>query len=423
MKQYPYWWEGNNSFFSEKIEVPSQVDVLIIGGGYTGLCAALATSELGANTLVIDKANPGEGASTRNGGMFGAHPRVSWDKVRNSYGESVADKIFEEAPVALTFVKDLIRKNKIKCDFNNSGRIQLAWTKDHFTDQKKMVENISTKSNTKVDILEKRDLCEHICTEKYFGGVHFSEHCSLNPKKFQDGLINLALSKGVKISSHAEAKRIDRNNNRWTVFLNGGRSINTSKIIMATNGYTGNNFPWFFRRVFPIPSYIVVTEEISDDFMRNHLPSNKMMVETRAKHSYFRKSPDNKRIIFGGRASMVNIPDEKAVSRLKDTMIEIWPKVEKIPIAYSWSGNTGFTFNQLPHVGQINGINYAMGFCGSGTVLAPYLGYKVGYQALGDKRGETAYSLTNLKLNPFNLLSKPYFLNILDIWTRLKFDR
>ena len=400
--------------------MPTQVDVLIIGGGYTGLCAALATSEIGAHTLVIDKANPGEGASTRNGGMFGAHPRVSWEKVKNTFGEIVADAIFEEAPIALTFVRDIIQKNKIKCDFHNSGRIQLAWTKDHFTSQKKMAENISRKSDAKIDILEKKDLTEYISTEKYFGGIHFSEHCSLNPKKFHDGLINLALSKGVQINSNIEVKRIDRNNKNWTVFLSDGRSIDTSKIIMATNGYTGNNFPWFFRRVFPIPSYIIVTEELSDYFIRSLIPSNKILVETRSKHSYFRKSPDNKRIIFGGRASMLNIPNEKATSRLKETMIEIWPKMKEINIDYSWSGNTGFTFNQLPHVGRINKINYAMGFCGSGTVLSPYLGYKVGYQAMGDKRGATAYSSTNLKFSPLNFFSKPYFLNILDIWTRLK---
>ena len=177
--------------------------------------------------------------------MFGAHPRVSWEKVKNTFGEIVADAIFEEAPIALTFVRDIIQKNKIKCDFHNSGRIQLAWTKDHFTSQKKMAENISQKSETKIDILEKKDLTEYISTEKYFGGIHFSEHCSLNTKKFHDGLINFALSKGVQINSNIEAKRIDRNNKKWTVFLSNGKSINASKIIMATNGYTGNNFPWF----------------------------------------------------------------------------------------------------------------------------------------------------------------------------------
>ena len=95
-------------------------------------------------------------------------------------------------------------------------------------------------------------------------------------------------------------------------------------------------------------------------------------------------------------------------------------QMKEINIDYSWSGNTGFTFNQLPHVGRNNKINYAMGFCGSGTVLSPYLGYKVGYQTMGDKRGATAYSSTNLKLSPLNFFSKPYFLNFLDIWTRLK---
>ena len=103
-------------------------------------------------------------------------------------------------------------------------------------------------------------------------------------------------------------------------------------------------------------------------------------------------------------------------------MSEIWPETTDVGINYMWSGETGFTFNQLPHVGRIEDVHYAMGFSGSGTVLAPYLGYKVGYQAVGDSRGETAYTLTRLRKSPIHLWSKPYFLNLLDIWYRLKVD-
>ncbi len=421
-EDFPYWWRKDNPFSLTKVDLPKKVDVLIIGGGYTGLCASLAVNSLGADALVIDKGNAGEGASTRNGGMFGAHPRLSWEKIKSVFGKTVADNVFEEAPQALNFVKNIIDENKIDCDFVNSGRIQLAWTKEHFSRQKKMADNISKKSAVKIELLEKADLSRYIATEKYYGGLHFPEHCSLDPKKFHNGLLAAAMNAGVKLKNDCEAKKISREGKYYRVALSNNMIITTSKIIMATNGYAGINFPWFFRRVFPIPSYLITTEELSESFMKNLLPGNKMMVETRSTHSYFRSSPDNKRIIFGGRASMINIPHEKAKKRLQKTMSEIWPDTMGVGITNMWSGNTGFTFNQLPHVGRVDDIYYAMGFSGSGTVLAPYLGYKVGYQAFGDRRGETAYNFTKLRTNPFHLWSKPHFLKLVDMWYRLYVD-
>ena len=421
-EDFPYWWRKNNSVCVPKIDLPKKVDVLIIGGGYTGLCASLAANSVGANVLVIDKGNCGDGASTRNGGMFGAHPRLSWEKIKSIFGETVANNVFEEAPHALNFVKNIICENKIDCDFVNSGRIQLAWTKEHFVAQKQMAENISKKSATKIELLERSDLSRYIATEKYCGGIHFPEHCSIDPKKFHNGLIRAALNFGVNIKANCEAKNIKREGKYYCVTLTNNMTITASKVIMATNGYAGNHFPWFFRRVFPVPSYLISTEELSESFIRQLLPGNKMMVETRSTHSYFRSSPDSKRIIFGGRASMINIPHDKAKKRLQKTMSEIWPDIMNVGITNMWSGNTGFTFNQLPHLGKIDDIYYAMGFSGSGTVLAPYLGYKVGYQAFGDKRGETAYTLTSLRTNPIHLWSKPYFLKLVDIWYRLYVD-
>mgnify|MGYP000467572908 FL=1 len=345
-EDFPYWWRKNSTVSVAKIDLPKKVDVLIIGGGYTGLCASLAANSVGADALVIDKGSSGEGASTRNGGMFGAHPRLSWEKIKNIFGETVADNVFEEAPNALNFVRNIINENKIDCDFVNSGRIQLAWTKEHFAAQKQMTDNISKKSVTKIELLEKTDLSKYISTEKYYGGIYFPEHCSIDPKKFHNGLLTAAMNAGVKIKNNCEAKKINKEGKYYRVTLTNNMTITTSKIIMATNGYAGKHFPWFFRRIFPLPSYLISTEELSESFIRRLLPGNKMMVETRSTHSYFRSSPDIKRIIFGGRASMINIPHEKAKKRLQKTMSEIWPDTMDVGITNMWSGNTGFTFKK-----------------------------------------------------------------------------
>ena len=88
-----------------------------------------------------------------------------------------------------------------------------------------------------------------------------------------------------------------------------------------------------------------------------------------------------------------------------------------------WTGNTGYSFNHIPHVGNYDGINYAMGYSGSGTVLAAYLGAKVAYKTLNDSRGKTGYSQTKLKTNLFHIFEKPYFLFFADFWYKNIIDR
>ena len=148
-----------------------------------------------------------------------------------------------------------------------------------------------------------------------------------------------------------------------------------------------------------------------------------MMVETRARHSYFRLSPDGTRILFGGRASMVHVDLQEAARRLKQTMCEIWPELRDVKLSHVWTGNTGYSFEHMPNVGDDRGLHHAMGFSGSGTVMAPYLGAKAAYQAMGDSRGETAYSSTRLTRHWLHPFRRPHFLHAADAWYRGWVDR
>ena len=147
------------------------------------------------------------------------------------------------------------------------------------------------------------------------------------------------------------------------------------------------------------------------------------MVETRAQASYFRISPDGSRLIFGGRAAMVDINLEKAARRLFAKMCEVWPALHDIKLSHVWTGNTGYSFNHMPHVGERDGLHFAMGYSGRGTVMPPYLGAKAGWQAVGDKRGETPYSKTQLPTRWFHPGGRPLFLEAANVWYREWVDR
>lgn len=129
--------------------------------------------------------------------------------------------------------------------------------------------------------------------------------------------------------------------------------IHAEKVILATNGYTQGKgvFNWLSRRVFPVPSYIIATETLPPELIAELAPGRNMMVETRARYSYWRISPDGSRIILGGRASLQKIDLATAATRLKSNLNNIWPQLEPYKVSHVWRGNTGFNFNHCANVG------------------------------------------------------------------------
>lgn len=418
----PYWWGTQLKSFSDNPPLPGNIDILVVGAGYTGLSAARVAHDLGSRTVVVDAGEAGKGASTRNGGMFGAHPRVSWKELSLNFGEDTADKIFAESSEALFFVKDFIRDESIECDLDPVGRIQLAWSEGDFEKQNNLARVIQSKSDVKVKLVKRSELSQEIKTNRYYGGLLFKEHCGINPAKLHSGMIRALTSRGVPILQNMPVLSIKREYGGFRVqFLD--QDVLVNKVIMATNGYTVNDFSWYKRRVVPVPSFLITTEELPLELIKELSPRGRMMVETRAKYSYYRLSPDKKRIIFGGRAAIKPIALSLAARRLKASLDDIWPEVKSYKVTNVWTGNTGYSFNHMPHVGCKGGIYYAMGYSGSGTVLAAYLGAKVAFMASDDPRAKTAYSKTKLRTSLVHFFEKPYFLSLLDFWYQNVIDR
>lgn len=417
----PYWWDAARPEQALPESLPKRADLLVIGAGYTGLSAALTAADAGASVVVVDAGRPGAGASSRNGGMFGAHPRLPFETVADRFGRGVAAGIYAEASEAFAFTRGLIEREGIDCDFRVTGRIQLAWTRDHFEAQKRLVAAVTAIAPITMEIVERADLGAEIATDRYFGAIRFPDHAALDPGRFHDGLLRAVLRRGVPVVGDSPVTALERRTSGY-VATAGRHRIMAESVILATNGYTQGPFGWARRRVFPLPSYVIATEPLDPDRLRALAPGGRMMVETRARHSYYRLSPDGRRILFGGRAAMVPIAAEAAARRLHATMTEVWPSLADVRLSHSWSGFTGYSFGHLPHVGAHEGIHYALGYSGSGTALAPYLGMKAAWQALGDARGRTAYARTTLATRAFHPTGRPWFLSLADRWYRHAVD-
>lgn len=421
MKTTPFWWEDRPTPPPSNVsDGDTHVDILVIGAGYTGLSAAIAASDGGASVIVVDAGEPGAGASSRNGGMFGAHPRLSYAELTRKFGADAAMRICREAPDALAFARDLIAREGIECDLQETGRIQLAWTKADFEGHKRLADFLTTHTGVDAHIVEHADLGDEIGTDRYFGGMVIPAHCAIHPAKYYDGLRAAVARRNVPVFANRPVTRLRKGSPFQAETPSG--TITSDKVILATNGYTDGAFPWHQSRIFPLPSFLIATEPLSPNLLAKLAPGGRMMVETRARHSYFRLSPDRTRILWGGRSAMKPIAPEVAAKRLRETMEEVWPETKGVAITHTWTGNTGYSFNHMPHVGEDAGLHYAMGFSGSGTVMAPYLGAKAAWRALGDERGETAYADTVLARSALHPGGAPHFLKAADLWYRFAVD-
>jgi len=418
----PYWWEDGAQLPDLPEKPPAKAEVLIIGAGYTGLSAAITAKRAGANVVVIDAIIPGQGASTRNGGMCGAHARVAVGALEKSFGRVAAIALLNEAPKAFAYTCSFIQNEGIACDFEQNGRVVLANSKKQYQGLTALAKTLHELAGYDMRDVPRDQLGAHVATNAYQGGVFYPDHGGLQPRKFHDGMMAIALREGVSVVQNCPVLAVKGREGAFEVQTAQG-TVAADKVIFATNGYTRKPFTWLAKRVFPLPSFLIATQQLPPEQIARLAPGRRMMVEARVKHSYYRVSPDGTRIIFGGRAGMVPYGPKFAASRLRATMLSIWPELAGVKITHSWRGYTGFTFEQTPHVGQHNGMHFAVGYSGSGVALAPYLGMKAAYQTLGDKRGETAYSLTTPTTRLFHQGGYPAFLIPAELWYRQVVDR
>ena len=327
---HPFWWDDAGPRPDLPDAPPARVDLVVVGAGFTGLSAALAARDAGADVAVIDAGWPGAGASSRNGGMFGAHPRLPFDTLAKQFGESVATGVTRESLAAFQHTKGLIDNERIACDFEVTGRLLLAWTRAHHEGQKRLAAAVSKAGGGTAELVPKDALQAEIATDRYFGGLRFPDHAALQPRKFHDGLLAAALKRDIPVIADCPALRVQRTIDGFRVETPKGE-IRARRLVAATNGYTDGAFQRLRARVFPLPSFLIATEPLSPNLVAALAPGRRMYVETRARHSYYRVSPDGSRILFGGRASMRPIDLRTAAARLRATMCDIWPDLEEVP--------------------------------------------------------------------------------------------
>uniref|UniRef100_UPI003B52FE2D NAD(P)/FAD-dependent oxidoreductase n=1 Tax=Roseovarius indicus TaxID=540747 RepID=UPI003B52FE2D len=415
-KHQVYWLDdvGPGPEFSG--DLPASTDVLIVGSGYTGLNAAIETARGGRSTLVLDADDPGYGCSTRNGGQISTSIKPTLEKLTSKFGEQKARAIRGEGSSALSWIEDFVRGEEIDCDFRNVGRFHAAHTPESYETLARDTEKLRSQEGIESFVVPRDEQKKELGTNTYHGGVVFTKHCSLHPAKYHRGLLRIADEAGARILGNCRVTAIERTVKGFNVITEKGR-VEARDVIVATNGYTTNLTPWQQRRVIPIGSYIIATEELPEALVDELFPTDRIASDTFKVLYYYRASPDRRRILFGGRVSAAETDPKISGPLLYESMCRIFPQLKGREVTHSWAGTVAYSFDELPHAGTHDGVHYAMGYCGSGVSMASYLGMRTGQKVLGKAEGKTAFEDLPFPTRPL-YTGKPWFLPAAVAWYR-----
>lgn len=375
----PYWW----TFFAPRDdlrnELPARTDVAIIGGGYTGLTAALALARNGITATVIEAEDIGFGASTRNGGGVGGAVNVgkSLSGKRLQYQTGEREAILTESAKAFLSIESLVRDQGIACDWQSNGRFVGAWTPGHYTAQAESLDFLNTHADLGATMLPRDRQHEHLRSDLYFGGMLVERSATVNPALLYKGLLDRAIAAGTRLCGHSRVTGVTRESGGWSVTTTRGQVI-AEKVIVAANGYIDPAAPNLRRRIIPVFSNIIVTEELSDGLAQHVFPTNRYVNDSPRIRSYYRLTPDGKRVLFGGRGTFGAATARDHARSLHAMMIDRLPDLRGTKVAYSWSGRIAFTLDSIPHVGEQDGLHFALGCNGSGVAMMTYLGDYLG---------------------------------------------
>lgn len=364
-----------------------ETDVVVVGGGYSGLSTAHHLRKAGIGCVVLEANHVGWGASGRNGGMAVLRYKKSYSALAAEYGNEVARRLHTLVHEAVDTIEAIVAEYEIECDFARYGHITAASGRKAVEMLEADIRWLRTQvKDTGPIALDRNQMRELVGTGAYPGGYLDPRAAGIHPLNYARGLAAGLARKGTAIhvgssvtAMRAESDRMIVQTPRGTVF---GR-----KVVITTNAYTDLerldiNLS---RRIVPVSSSVIATAPLPDAVAASILPRGHLLTDTRHLVNYFRKLPGN-RVLFGGRGNISGFEAPEIYRGLEQLVVDTFPALAGVPIDYRWSGKVAVTMDDFPHVGRVGDrIFYAMGCGGRGVALTNLLGKLVARMVKGEE--------------------------------------
>ena len=373
-----------------------EADVVVIGGGYTGLNTALELAQAGAKVIVLEKLRLGGGASGSNGGQLctGLHRTQPW--IEQKCGAQMARDLWDIALEAKDYVRDTCTAHGIDVDWR-PGRLLLAHNKRSVSEIEEQAEYLAKHYNYSGFEMFGPERCgEFVQSKVYHGGADDHGAGHLHPLKLALGIGAAAARHGAQIHEFSAAESYEVTGGKVHVRTSGGEVV-ADKAVLAGNGYIGRLEPYLSRRLIPANDFLVATEPLGDR-AQALIPGNHAISDTRYHMNYYRLSPDG-RLLFGGAASTKLYDPPEIERRVRKDFNRVFPQLSDVKFENFWSGTLGITFSQMPHFGVLQDrVYFAHGYSGLGVALANKSGAMVAQKILGN--GAQFDTMARLKSMP-----------------------
>jgi len=379
-------------------------EVAVIGAGYTGLSTALHLASAGIKCAVIDRHEPGWGASGRNGGQVLPGLRLQRAELRRIFGREPGDRAYETVETAADFLFALVERHGIDCDLVRGGSIRLAHTERGMA---LLRENhgVLVSEGVGSRLLDAEAVAREVGTRVYVGGRLDPRSGTLHPLKYARGLARAALGAGATLYRDSPATALRRDGERWRVTTDAGEIL-ASKVVIATNGYTDGLWSGLAETMLPLNSFQIATAPLTQEQRAATLPRGACFSDTRRLILYAQRTRDH-RLVLGGRASFTLADRAADYDVLRRVLTGLFPHLRDAPIEYRWVGRVALTRDFIPHLhAPAPGLLIAIGFNGKGVAMTTLMG-KIIADRIRLPAEPPAYPLTDIRPIPFHALRQP----------------
>ncbi|HWL30188.1 MAG TPA: FAD-binding oxidoreductase [Burkholderiaceae bacterium] len=350
-----------------------QCDVVIVGGGITGLSTALHLGERGISACVLEAREPAWGASGRNGGQVIPGIKHDPEAILARYGAAVGEPLLEMVGTAADTVFDLIDKYQIDCEAVRGGWLQPAHSSRALASVLDRARQWMERG-APAEVLSRDQVAARLGTDKFVGGWIDHRAGSIQPLSYTRGLLAAATSVGARVHGRSPVVSLERSGQQWVARTQNGAQVRATHALIATNGYTDDLWPKLRQTVIAANSFIVATAPLDPAIGGSILAQREVASDARRLLIYFRRDAQG-RFILGGRGQFADPSSESDWAHLIRSAHLLYPQLAQVPFEYRWAGRIALTRDSVPHVHEpAPDLRIVLGYNGRGVALATQMG-------------------------------------------------